>query len=127
MLWEAAGMAVLHPLPVTVNGNIFNVDNAWYSEEEGANPQSITLRVNDQSGAWIDVNIDRNDGVRSTGHINNNDSGGFTESLQLYRTHKNPLTRWRPGFLSVPGGGGGGRGGGGPGAAGGGGGRGAGE
>jgi len=66
------------------------------------NPQSFTLRVNDQSGAWIDVNIDRNDGVRSTGHINNNDSGGFTESLQLYRNHKNRLTRWRPGFLNVP-------------------------
>ena len=95
-------MAVLHPLPVTVNGNIFNVDNAWYSEEAGTAPQSFTLRVNDQSGAWIDVNVDRSSGTTSTGHINNNESGGFTESLQLYRNNNNRLTRWRPGFLNMP-------------------------
>jgi hypothetical protein len=53
------------------------------------------------------VNIDRSDGVASTGHIENGQSGGLTEANQLYSQKANKVTRWRPGLFGIPGNGGG--------------------
>lgn len=92
-------------LPVFQNGNIFRVDAAYYTDSD--DKAGFTIRVNNHSGDWVSVDIDRSQGVASTGHIPNGQSGGFTEAIQLYEQRENKTTRWRPGAFGIPGNGGG--------------------
>jgi hypothetical protein len=96
-----------HPIPVRITGNIFNVNSAGYDDTPGVTG-SFTLRVHNQSGDWVDVNIDRAaGGVSSTGHIPNQSDGGFTETVAGYVNNQSKITRWRPGAFGIPGNGGG--------------------
>jgi len=101
-------MANFLPLPTTVGGSIFRVDSAYYGEElVDVSEKSITIRANNISGNWVDVSVDRGDGFTVTGHLNNGDSGGFTEALIVCLNKSNKITRWRPGAFGIPGNGGG--------------------
>lgn len=100
-------MPDFHPLPLFVNGGIFQAAHAWYSEEPATQPRTLTLRVNNTSGAWVDVVIDRSGGNTHTGHIENQEQGGFSEALQIYLNEHCKITRWRPGLFNVAGNGGG--------------------
>src|SRR6266705_3095998 len=71
------------PLPVFVSGNIFEVDDAFYTPAADGNGH-FTLIVHNRSKAWVDVNIDRSGGVSATGHIDDGSDGGYTEATQLY-------------------------------------------
>jgi hypothetical protein len=105
-----------HDLEVKKDGSIFQIDHAYYTRSTPPGPRgSFTLVVHNRSGEWIDVNVDRNDafgGTAITGHIQNGEDGGYTEPAQMYVatwTWDQPakVTRWRPGFLRIPGNGGG--------------------
>jgi hypothetical protein len=96
----------LEPLPIWSFGDIFTVDNAYYTPSEDGNGH-FTLVVHNRSGKWVDVVIDRSGGVSKTGHIEDGADGGFVEATQLYVQRDNKLTRWRPGLFEIPGNGGG--------------------
>ena len=100
-------MMSYHPLPTTVHGNIFRVDQALYSEDRTQKPRQFTLVIKDSSGQWIDVVIDRGEGSIASGHISNNGDSSIREALQLYLNKNNKITRWRPGVFGIPGNGGG--------------------
>src|SRR5262245_8852366 len=100
-------------MPYAVEGNIFVVEHSYFMQSDTV-AWTFTLRVRNDSGLWISVDIDRADGGRtSTGsngsHIEPGQYGGFTESLSNYLGPRtvNTLNRWRPGFLGIPGNGGG--------------------
>jgi hypothetical protein len=102
-------MADFLDLPVEVNGNIFRVNSAFYVVNSGGitGQPSLTFRVNNISGNWIDAVVERDAGETTTGHINHGESSEFTEALGIYVNRNNKITRWRPGVFGIPGNGGG--------------------
>lgn len=96
-------------LQIAASGNIFRVARAQWSDidSNGDGQRSFSLRVKNASGLWVDVVVDRSFGSVSTGHIENGQSGGLTEPLQLYFGRPLKITRWRPGAFGISGNGGG--------------------
>lgn len=96
-------------LQMLATGNIFRVVRAQWSDVDsnGDGQRGFSLRVRNSSGQWVDVVVDRSYGSVSTGHIENSQSGGLTEPLQLYFGRPLKVTRWRPGALGISGNGGG--------------------
>lgn len=98
-------------LGVLVEGTIFEVKAFWTRSNPPQPSQSFTLLVHNRSGKWVDVVVDRSLGTASTGHIPDGQDGGFSEAVSLYLggAAGDPIkiTRWRPGFLEIPGNGGG--------------------
>jgi hypothetical protein len=93
------------------SGSIFQINQAYFTVSNPPGPkQGFTLVVHNQSGEWVDAVVDRDNGIAQTGHIQNNEDGGFTEPVAKYLyaiDWTNKVTRWRPGFLRIPGNGGG--------------------
>lgn len=86
------------------DGNVFQVENAIYVHDPGG----FSLVVHNLSGKWINVVIDVAGGqVLETGHIPNGQDGSLIADMRLLINRENKVTRWRPGFLNVPGNGGG--------------------
>jgi hypothetical protein len=101
--------AVKKDLQLLVTGGIYQVTQTYYSVSTPSQAkQAFTIVVHNQSGEWIDLNIDRaQGGVASTGHIQNGQSGGLSESILFYLGGDSKITRWRPGLFRIPGNGGG--------------------
>ena len=90
-----------------VTGAIFQIQKATKTTHNTWPKKNFVLYVINQSGAPIEVVVDRQGGAAKTGQIGDNAAGSITESIDLYLHQENKLTRWRPGAFGIPGNGGG--------------------
>lgn len=89
-------------------GDIFTAYGTYHYDTDNPAPGSMFINLSNQSGEWVDFQLQEEYPGRedwTSGHIDDGGTSAYSDALKPTAVFK--LTRWRPGVFGIPGNGGG--------------------